>query len=64
MEMLRHRGSGVSYHPGRENRCPGCGRSHWLIGRLLAECAFCATALPLASRAPAAPLFVGERQVA
>jgi hypothetical protein len=28
--------------------CPGCGRSHWLIGRATAECAFCATALPLA----------------
>lgn len=28
-------------------RCPGCGRSHWLIGRATAECGFCATALPL-----------------
>lgn len=35
------------YHAHEVNRCPGCGRSHWLIGRLLAECAFCATALPL-----------------
>lgn len=35
------------YHANETNRCPGCGRSHWLIGRLLAECAFCATALPL-----------------
>ena len=30
------------------NRCPGCGRSHWYVGRLLAECGFCGTALPLA----------------
>ena len=30
-----------------DNRCPGCHRSHWLVGRLLAECAFCATALPI-----------------
>ena len=29
------------------NRCPGCGRSHWLMGRFSAECAFCSTALPL-----------------
>jgi hypothetical protein len=29
------------------NHCPGCGRSHWIIGRLSAECAFCSTALPL-----------------
>jgi len=41
------RGYHVAYRPHEVNRCPGCGRSHWLIGRLLAECAFCATALPL-----------------
>ena len=29
------------------NHCPGCGRSHWYIGRLSAECGFCGTALPL-----------------
>ena len=26
---------------------PGCGRTHWHIGRIMAECAFCSTALPL-----------------
>lgn len=36
------------YHDGKVNHCPGCGRTHWLIGRISAECAFCATALPLA----------------
>lgn len=41
------RGYHVAYRPNEVNRCPGCGRSHWLIGRLLAECAFCSTALPL-----------------
>lgn len=41
------RGFVPAYHAGEYNRCPGCGRSHWLIGRLLAECAFCTTALPL-----------------
>jgi hypothetical protein len=35
------------YHAHEVNRCPGCGRTQWLVGRLLAECAFCATALPL-----------------
>ena len=29
------------------NHCPGCGRTHWLVGRYSAECAFCSTALPL-----------------
>jgi len=50
---------GQTYHPAgrgyhavyRENdinHCPGCGRTHWIIGRMSAECAFCTTALPLA----------------
>ena len=43
-----HRGYHVVYRPHEVNRCPGCGRSHWHVGRLLAECGFCATALPLA----------------
>lgn len=36
------------YHAGEPNRCPGCGRSHWYVGRLSAECGFCGTALALA----------------
>jgi hypothetical protein len=35
-------------------RCPGCGRGHWLVGRVSAECGFCATALPLAPERAAA----------
>lgn len=35
------------YHPGEVNRCPGCGRTHWYVGRLLAECGFCGTAVAL-----------------
>lgn len=31
-----------------QNICPGCGRSHWVIGRSSAECASCCTALPFA----------------
>ncbi|HEV2746497.1 MAG TPA: hypothetical protein VGW34_04270 [Allosphingosinicella sp.] len=41
------RGYHVVYRPWEVNHCPGCGRSQWLVGRLSAECAFCATALPL-----------------
>lgn len=36
-----------TYRSGEVNRCPGCGRTHWYVGRVLAECGFCATALPL-----------------
>ena len=42
------RGYHVVYRENQPNFCPGCGRSHWYVGRLLAECGFCATALPLA----------------
>jgi hypothetical protein len=45
--LVGARGYMPVYHAHEVNRCPGCGRSHWLVGRLLAECAFCATALPL-----------------
>ena len=38
----------VLFRRGETNRCPGCGHSQWLVGRTTAECAVCATALPLA----------------
>lgn len=38
------------YRMGGHNPCPGCSRSHWQVGRMTAECAFCATALPIAGR--------------
>jgi hypothetical protein len=41
------RGYHAVYHDGEINHCPGCGRTHWIIGRISAECAFCSTALPL-----------------
>ena len=50
--QMRHdpagRGYHVVYREHEVNHCPGCGRTQWLIGRVSAECAFCATALPLA----------------
>jgi hypothetical protein len=41
------RGYHAVYRDNQVNHCPGCGRTHWYIGRTLAECGFCATALPL-----------------
>ena len=42
------RGFQPLYHQGEVNRCPSCGRTHWYVGRLSAECGFCGTALALA----------------
>ena len=42
------RGYCVVYRENQVNHCPGCGRTHWYVGRFSAECGFCATALPLA----------------
>lgn len=42
------RGYQPAYHADIVNRCPGCGRSHWYIGRFSAECANCETVMPLA----------------
>lgn len=41
------RGYHIVYRDNQSNVCPGCGRQSWLIGRVMAECGFCATALPL-----------------
>ena len=47
-QMLpENRGYFVPYRIGEPNSCPGCGRSHWWLGRSMAECAFCTTALDL-----------------
>lgn len=55
MSLMNHkqfnpaaRGFHAVYRPNETNYCPGCGRKHWIIGRLSAECAFCSTALPFA----------------
>ena len=45
---FHERGYHAVYREHQVNHCPGCGRTHWLIGRMSAECAFCTTALPLA----------------
>lgn len=45
--LTKPRGYHVMYREHVTNFCPGCSRSNWYIGRAMAECAFCATALPL-----------------
>lgn len=42
------RGYQVLFRSNESNRCPGCGRAQWFVGRQSAECVFCGTALPLA----------------
>ena len=42
------RGHHVVYRLNESNRCPGCGRAQWHVGRVTAECAFCGTAVALA----------------
>ena len=42
------RGYNAVYRRHEANYCPGCGRTHWYVGRVSAECGFCGTALPLA----------------
>ena len=48
---LAQRGHHLVYRANESNHCPGCGRSHWYIGRVSAECGFCGTAIPLAETA-------------
>jgi hypothetical protein len=58
------RGYHVVYREHEVNHCPGCGRTHWIIGRMSAECAFCATALPLAEasmRSGSSPAIIQHR---
>ena len=45
---LAARGYQVLFRANESNRCPGCGRAQWFVGRITAECCFCGTALPLA----------------
>lgn len=49
VHKAHERGYHIVYREEQVNHCPGCGHTHWYIGRLMAECAFCSTALPLES---------------
>lgn len=35
------------YRPEVVNHCPGCTHTNWMVGRMVAECGFCGTVLPL-----------------
>ena len=48
---LSGRGHHVVYRANENNRCPGCGRAQWYVGRMTAECGFCGTAVALAEAA-------------
>lgn len=41
------RGYQAFYRPDEVNHCPGCAAAQWIVGRMVAECAFCGTAVPL-----------------
>lgn len=44
---IEGRGFSIVYREEQVNHCPGCGKTNWYIGRMMAECGFCTTALPL-----------------
>ena len=46
-QRVQQRGYHAVYRLGEVNVCPGCRRTQWLVGRQLAECAVCETALPI-----------------
>lgn len=55
------RGHHIVYRINEANHCPACGRSHWYIGRVSAECGFCGAAVPLAETSRREPAAVGSR---
>lgn len=47
------------YRQNAVNHCPGCTHTNWMIGRMVAECGFCGTVLPLRD---SALLATGQRR--
>jgi hypothetical protein len=62
--QLASKGYQVLFHADETNRCPGCGKSQWYVGRITAECAACGTAIPIAESAMAGFDPMGRRAVA
>jgi hypothetical protein len=60
---LSARGHHVVYRANESNRCPGCGRAQWYVGRITAECGFCGTAVALAEAKWAGPSGSAEAAV-
>lgn len=52
----------LTYKPGTLTHCPTCAGTQWLVGRTMAQCAYCDTAMPLLhiSAGASAPLFVSR----
>ncbi|WP_093016766.1 MULTISPECIES: hypothetical protein [unclassified Sphingobium] len=46
---LGARGFMPLYHVGGQNHCPGCGGQQWIVGRMMAECGYCGSAIPMES---------------
>lgn len=44
---MEARAYALVYRPEVVNHCPGCTHTNWLVGRMVAECGFCGTVLPL-----------------
>ncbi len=47
--QISERGYLILFRPGEDNHCPGCGASNWNVGRSMAECAVCDTAIQMVS---------------
>lgn len=54
-DRVKGRGYCLTYRPWEINRCPGCGGAQWYVGRMSAECGFCATVLVFAGAGQAVP---------
>ncbi|MFV0642941.1 MAG: hypothetical protein ACK5NN_00320 [Sphingomonadaceae bacterium] len=37
----------LAWRAGEDTYCPQCGRQHWHVGRVTAECGFCGMALSI-----------------
>lgn len=61
---LTARGYQVLFRPDEVNRCPGCTKVQWLVGRTTAECAVCGTALSIAEAQLGGHNPAGQRAVA
>lgn len=55
------RGYHIEYRGDGTDRCPGCGRQHFHIGRMSAECAFCQTAMSISGSTSSGGIFTSTK---
>lgn len=60
---ITQRGHAPTYRFDTTTHCPGCDRAQWHVGRMSAECAFCATAVPFRVAGDVALTSTGVRRV-